>query len=159
MHNDPESIAAALGRIPSGCAICTAASDRRATGMLVSWFQQAGFDPPHVTVALRRERPISALIHASGKLVLNLVGERESKAMFAQFGRGFGLDDDAFSGLTVSTSEFGPVLESAIAALGCAVRSVHTAGDHEVYIAEVIAARGDASHAPYVHLRRNGLSY
>jgi len=154
-----ESIGTAIGRIPSGCSILTVEYERRSTGMLVSWVQQAAFAPPSITVAVRRGRPAGSLIEGAKRFVLNVVGE-DPKVMFKHFGKGFSLEEDAFAGRAVERGEFGPMLTECIAQLGCRVLHMLPAGDHDLYLAEVVSARcpqGDT--APYVHLRRSGLSY
>ena len=100
MKADAESIGAGIGRIPSGCSILTVQHAGRSTGLLVSWVQQAAFDPPSISVAVKRGRPAEGLIDGSGRFVLNLVGE-DPKPMFKRFGKGFSLEEDAFAGLAI----------------------------------------------------------
>lgn len=158
VQEDRDHIAAAIGRIPSGCSILTAQHDGRSTGVLVSWVQQAAFDPPMITVCLKRDRPAAALVEGSGRFVLNLISD-DPTSMFKHFGKGFGPDDDAFAGLDTEASTFGPVIPACIGHLGCRVVKRVEAGDHDLYLGEVIAADGAAEAKPYVHLRKNGLSY
>ncbi|MEE8170285.1 MAG: flavin reductase family protein [Phycisphaerae bacterium] len=151
-------IGKALGRIPSGCAILPARSRRGATGMLASWVQQTAFEPPAVTVAVKKGRPIESYIDESGGMALNLIGEDPS-AMFRHFGRGFGPGEEAFEGLQTRAVDGGIALDGAIAVLSCRVTAKHDAGDHWLYIAHVTAAEAPADGRPYVHLRKNGLGY
>lgn len=158
MTYDLPAIGSAIAKIPSGCAILTVQHDGHATGVLVSWVQQAAFEPPCITVGLKRGRPALELIDAAGRFVLNVIGD-EPAPMFKHFGRGFTLDQDAFVGLQHKPSEFGPILGACIAHLGCRVLDRLTVGDHELYAAEVAAAGPSADGKPYVHLRKSGLSY
>lgn len=151
-------VAAALGRIPSGCAILTAKAGTDRTGMLASWVQQAGFDPPAVCVAIKKGRPIEGIMEASGAFVLNLLGE-DPGAMFKHFGKGFAPGEEAFGGLAVREVAEGIVIEDRIAWISARVRGRLDAGDHWVYVGEVTGGEGDAEVRPYVHLRKNGLSY
>ena len=64
-----------LGRLPSGIYILTVGEGNDSTGMLASWVQQAAFEPPMVSVALKRGRHISERIEAGEPFVLNVVGE------------------------------------------------------------------------------------
>lgn len=159
LSSERDAVAAALGRIPSGAGILTAAHAGRRTGMLASWFQQASFDPPVITVAVRRGRPVQSLIEASSAFVLNVAAESCSTAWFKHFGRGFSPDEDAFAGWTVDDTEFGPALSEGASSLGCRVCGRLETGDHVVFAGQVTAALGDSARAPYVHIRRNGLSY
>ena len=154
-HN---SIAAAIARIPSGCSILTAGNESRATGTLVSWVQQASFEPPSITVGLKRGRPIVELVDAAGCFLLNVIGDDPS-TMFKHFGKGFSLDEEAFDGLTVRCTEFGPAIESCVAHLGCRVTAKVPIGDHDLYAAEVAAAGVVEGARPYTHLRRSGKTY
>jgi flavin reductase (DIM6/NTAB) family NADH-FMN oxidoreductase RutF len=157
--NDAERdrIARVLGRIPSGVFVLTARSAAGRTAMLASWVQQAGFDPPTVSVAVRKGRPIETLIDESRRFALNVVGA-DPTAMFRHFGRGFTLDQDPFAGLDARNVE-GGVAIGGVGLLACRVRNKFDAGDHWLYVGEVIRAEGDEDGAPYVHLRRNGLGY
>lgn len=157
--SEQEHIARALSRIPSGCSILTAVAGDRRTGVLVSWVQQAAFEPPMVSVGVKKGRPVEALIDESRQFVLNLLGENPS-AMFKHFGRGFALEENAFAGLAVETVSGGVAIPDRVARLSVAVRQKVDAGDHWLYVGEIIDADGGAEGAkPYVHLRKNGLSY
>lgn len=154
-----EQVGRALGRIPSGCAILTARHDGRRTGMLASWVQQAGFEPPMVSVAVNRQRPIARLIEASGGFVLNLLGENPT-AMFKHFARGFSLDEDAFEGINAREVTGGIEIPDRVARLSAVVRGKTEAGDHDLYVGEVVEAEvGEPSGRPYVHIRKTGFSY
>lgn len=126
--------------------------------MLASWVQQAAFDPPTVTVCLKRGRAASPLVDAAGRFVLNAVGDPPTK-LFKHFGKGFAPDEDAFAGLTVAPSDFGPVLADGIVAMGCEIRQKVTVGDHDLYVAEVRCGSSTDGAKPYVHIRTTGLSY
>src|SRR4051794_6807989 len=76
----------ALGRIASGLYILTVRSGGVATGMRASWGQQAGFDPPMLTVAVRRDRPVGDWMAASGAFTLSQLAVG-SKALIRHFGR------------------------------------------------------------------------
>ncbi len=153
-----EEIGLALGRIPSGCSILSVQHGGRATAVLVSWVQQAAFDPPCLTVCIKRGRPAAPLIDASKRFLLNVVGE-DPTPMFRRFAKGFTLGEDAFAGLHVEPTEFGPLILECIAHLGCRVLHKASVGDHDVYAAEIAAAHALDGARPYVHLRSTGLSY
>ena len=158
LRQERSAVGEALGRIASGCFILTVQDERRSTGVLVSWVQQAAFEPPMVTVCLRSGRPAGALVEASGRFLLNVIGA-DPKPMFKHFGKGFSLDQDAFAGLTIEPTSYGPLISGCPAHLACRVIQNVRAGDHDLYVAEVEAGRVDESAQPYTHLRANGFSY
>ncbi len=151
-------VGAAIGRIASGCFVLTAQDGPRSTGVLVSWVQQASFEPPSVTVCLRRGRPVDSLIDASGRFLLNVIGD-DHVPMFKHFGKGFSLDQDAFAGLTIEPTEYGPMISSCVAHLACHVSQKLPVGDHDLYVAEVAAGHVSEGARPYTHLRSSGFSY
>ena len=157
MRTDRESIGAAMGRIPSGCCILTVEHAGQRTGVLVSWVQQAAFEPLSISVCVKKGRPAVELMERARRFLLNVVGE-DPAAMFRHFGRGFGPEEDAFAGIRTEATAFGPLLPECIAHLGCELTQSLDVGDHLLYIASVIAGAGGGNQ-PYVHLRKSGLSY
>jgi flavin reductase (DIM6/NTAB) family NADH-FMN oxidoreductase RutF len=154
-------LAQALGRIPSGLYILTVRKGEHATGLLASWVQQAGFEPPMLTVAVRRDRFIGDWMAESGRFALNQVPVG-GKALIRHFSRGFGPDEPAFDGLEVvaDAAQGGPVLRAALGYLDAEVASEIDGGDHRVFLARVVAgALIDAGAEPLKHVRSNGLHY
>lgn len=150
----------ALGRIPSGLYILTVRHDGRSTGMLASWVQQAGFEPPMLTVAVQRDRFVADWIEASGRFTLNQL-PTGSKAMIRHFGRGFAADVPAFEGLELrDDAQGGPVLADALAYLDVELAGQVDGGDHRIYLGRVVAgALITAGAEPFVHVRANGFHY
>jgi flavin reductase (DIM6/NTAB) family NADH-FMN oxidoreductase RutF len=150
----------ALGHIPSGLYILTVAHIGRSTGMLASWVQQAGFDPPMLTVAVAGRRYVGDWVLASGRFTLNQLPSG-SKALIRHFGRGFAANAPAFEGLALRDEPaFAPVLAGALAYLDAEVAGALESGDHRVILGRVVAgAVLDPAAEPFVHLRNNGFHY
>jgi len=153
-----DAIYAAIGQLPSGAAIITARANAQATGMLASWIQQAAFTPPMISVAIRRGRYIEELIAASGRFAVNVLPEHPA-AFLRHFARGFGPGEPAFAGLQTHDSAAGPLLTRCPAHLQCVVRERMVAGDHHLYLAEVLEGAVADDRAVYVHRRRTGAAY
>jgi flavin reductase (NADH) len=156
--NARSSLGEALALIPSGCSILTCAAAGESTGMLASWVQQVAFEPPMVMVAVKRGRPIGALIDRAGRFTLNLLGEGTFRLM-KHFAAGFAPGAPAFDGLEMADTDYGVELAAAAGALSCRVKSRTDAGDHHVYVAEVESGHRRSADAPYVHIRKSGFSY
>jgi flavin reductase (DIM6/NTAB) family NADH-FMN oxidoreductase RutF len=154
------TLSQALGQIPSGLFILTVRRGERSTGMLASWVQQAGFDPPMITVALQRDRFATAWIEETGRFTLSQLAVG-SKGIIRHFGRGFGPDDSAFEGLDLrENARGGPVLADALAYLDAEVADRLSGGDHQIVLARVIQGGVlDPEAKPLVHVRRNGFHY
>lgn len=152
----------ALGRVPSGLYILTVRQGERSTGMLASWVQQAGFEPPMVTVALQRDRYVADWVDATGRFTLNQLATG-SKALIRHFGRGFAPDAPAFEGIELrhdQEARGGPVLAAALAYLDTEVVGQVSEGDHRIFVARIVEGvllNPDAE--PFVHVRANGFHY
>jgi flavin reductase (DIM6/NTAB) family NADH-FMN oxidoreductase RutF len=157
---DPsESLAAALGRIPSGLFVLTAGHGHDETGMLASWVQQCSFDPPQVSVAVNKGRGLLDWLADGAAFVLNVLPEG-GKSLVAHFGKGFAPGEPAFEGLEVRRDrELPPVLLGAHAYLVCRVTGRLDAGDHVLVIGRVTAGAVLHDGKPTVHTRKNGLRY
>ncbi len=159
----PEStdLAAALGRVPSGLFILTVRDGDRATGMLASWVQQAGFDPPMLTVAIARGRFVGDWARAAGRFVLNQV-PAGNKGLLRHFGKGFDPDEPAFEGVAVRRDDHpaGPILAEALGYLVVEAAGEVSGGDHDVLLGRVVEGGLIVADAhPMVHVRRTGLHY
>lgn len=155
-----ESVGRALGKLASGIAILTTRAADRETGMLASWIQQAAFEPPMITVAVKTGRYIADWIRDSGVLAVNILGE-DQKNFLAHFGKGFAPEEPAFEGLEVERRATGvPILVESLGYLDCRFAGSLEAGDHTVLLAEVVdgGLHGD-DEPPMVHIRRSGLKY
>ena len=154
-----KGLLAALGRVPSGLFILTVRHGDAETGMLASWVQQCSFEPPQVTLAIKRDREILDWLTPGLLFTLNILDDTQTD-MIVHFGRGFSLSEPAFAGLEVERPEGGaPVLSEALAYLECRVVSRCAAGDHELVIGQVIRGRLLGEGHPMVHVRKSGSHY
>jgi flavin reductase (DIM6/NTAB) family NADH-FMN oxidoreductase RutF len=155
-----QGLATTLGRVPSGLYILTARHGERETGMLASWVQQCSFDPPQVTVAVRQGREVLAWLTDGSPFTLNLLAEGQSN-LISHFGKGFTLDQPAFTGLNVERIDGKPpVLLDTLGHLECRVVTRLLCGDHEVMVGVVVAGRlHQPEGKPWVHVRKSGLRY
>lgn len=163
MSQVPADLAPVLGSVPSGLFIVTATNGSGdVTGMLASWVQQAGFEPPAITVAVKNGRYLNDWIPATSRVAVSIVGEAQ-KGLLGHFGKGFEPGEEAFDGLeTAQTSDGIPVLSDAIGWLAGDVTGSVDAGDHTIYVVRLTeAGQGPrlADGKPWVHLRKNGLGY
>jgi flavin reductase (DIM6/NTAB) family NADH-FMN oxidoreductase RutF len=127
--------------------------------MLASWVQQCSFNPPQLTVAIRRERDISAWLTRGAVFTLNILDDSQTD-MIGHFGRGFKVGEPAFEGLEIERGSAGdPILSEALAYLECQVTARLPAGDHDLVLAEVTCGRVLAEGHPMVHIRKSGMHY
>jgi flavin reductase (DIM6/NTAB) family NADH-FMN oxidoreductase RutF len=154
-----KSLGAALGRIPSGLFILTIRRGPAETGMLVSWVQQCGFEPPSIILAVQREREILTWLSDGAPFTLNVLDDTQTD-MIAHFGKGFRTDEQAFTGLEVERSADGAlILCESLAYLQCEVAGRWPVADHDLFLGRVVAGRILNEGHPMIHVRRNGFHY
>lgn len=155
---DKEKIGPALGKLPSGVYIATSILDGEEIGMLASFVEQAGFEPPMITVALSNGRRLVTAIEQSRLIGINVLGDEDARLMkpFAQPD-----NDSPFAGLELDENEHSiPQLAEALAFLACRITGKIEGGDHTIYAAEVIdGILNDPSREPMVRIRKNGFQY
>jgi flavin reductase (DIM6/NTAB) family NADH-FMN oxidoreductase RutF len=126
--------------------------------MVASWVMQADFDPPLVTVALQKERPIAAALDAGAECALSIL-PTGAKKLLVRFGNA-DEEDDLFDGLPLLDSDGPPILADAHAYLRGKQRGVMDAGDHRIHL--IAVESGKVLHPgeqPMVHIRRSGMNY
>src|SRR5207253_1110211 len=157
--SEPSQLARALGRIPSGLFIVTTVHDGRPAGFLGSLVMQTSFDPPLLSLAVGRERPVLADLRSSGRFALSVLDERSRRSM-RPFVRRLPDGGSPFDEIATRTTPSGLlVVEEALAWFECTVRSEHASGDHVLLLGEVVAGELLREGDPHVHLRKNGLAY
>lgn len=155
-----QALGKALGRVPSGVYVLSAGLAAKTTAILVSWVQQAAFEPPAVSIAVARDRALCEVIRAEKRLVLSVLGANDTLLM-RRFARGVATEQDAFEGLATLTAPSGlPVPVEALAYLDCQLLGVYPfGGDHDLFVAQVTAGRVLRDGPAFVHQRGNGFHY
>jgi flavin reductase (DIM6/NTAB) family NADH-FMN oxidoreductase RutF len=138
----------ACGRFATGVAIASVL-DAQGTphGLTVSSFTSASLDPPLILICLGHRVSAFDAFRASAHFGINVLAEnqRDLAERFSRKGR------DRFDGLKWRRGKTGvPLFPGVLAAIECAVRQRFTAGDHDVFVGEMVGARVAAG-APLVH--------
>lgn len=173
MHDTPQivldketrqAIGKALGRIPQGLYILTACFEHRRRGVMVSWVQQASFDPPMVLVALRKGREIVPVIHDAHAFALSQVDQDDKLTLkkFAEPRRaGHRRDDDPLAGIeTFRRATGAPIIRKSLSFMDCElIRHIDVEGDHDLYVG--LIRDGGTLHDGQVtvRLREDGFNY
>jgi flavin reductase (DIM6/NTAB) family NADH-FMN oxidoreductase RutF len=155
-----EGVGQAIGRIPSGVFILTARHEDRSLGMLASWVQQVSFDPPMVSVAVAKGRPIMPLISESRQFGLCQLPVGE-KIITRKFAGSSDPGEDPFLGFDMihDTVNHSPILAHVMSYLECEVTChVDVEGDHDLFVGTIRGGRF-LQGEPWIHLRDNGFKY
>lgn len=129
-----------LARRASGVAIVTARSGDAVHGMTVSAFTEVSLDPPLVLVCADKTSNTHPMIAQGGVFVVNVLA-RDQEALSNLFASKRD-EERRFVGLDYETGETGaPMLRGTVATLECRVRAAHEAGDHVIWVGEVVGMR------------------
>ncbi|MEM8946149.1 MAG: flavin reductase family protein [Planctomycetota bacterium] len=150
---------AAMGRVASGIYILTVSSGGQSTGMLASWVMQAGFEPPMLSVAVKKGRYVEDWLTDGHAFVVNIVAEKQFD-LLKHFGSGFDLGVPAFEGVPTEPSSAGvPIISDCLGHLECEPVSHVDSGDHRVFLGKVLRGDLHADAQPMTHIRKTGSHY
>ena len=155
------TVGAALGAIPSGLFILTAAHEDRRMGRLVGWVQQACFEPPMISIALCKGTPIMPLISESRQFGLCQIAE-DDRTMLRKFSSQVDPADDPFLGVSLAKPVLSrlPILASSQVYFECELTChIDVEGDHDLFVGTVVNAGFQGPFTPAVHLREDGFAY
>ena len=135
----PDQFRMALRRWPSGVTVLTFPTPEGPHGMTASAFCSVSVAPPQVLVVVDRRWRSHDLIAAAGVVCVNILAEDQAEVSDIFAGR---VDrDDRFAGLAIEVGPSGaPRLLAARAWLDCRLAAAHEAGDHSIFVAQVMAA-------------------
>ena len=154
------SVGKALGKIPSGVYILSAAHGGHAAAMMVSWVQQVSFEPPAVAIAMAKDRFIRTLVDAGEPFALSIVAKTDSTLM-KKYARGIPHGEDPFAGMSAGQTPAGATyLADALGWLELRLlKTCDFGADHDLYIAEITAGHLLKDEPPFTHVRGNGFHY
>jgi len=129
-----------LRLIPYGLYVLTARDGQDVNAATVSWLSQASFDPPRIVAGLRNGTGIWERVQAAGAFVVNVLGTGQ-KAVGSAFFRHVEPDGNTLAGHAFHEGVTGaPILDDVPAFLECRVVTTVDAGDHTLFLADVVEA-------------------
>ncbi|CAM5624639.1 flavin reductase family protein [Streptomyces sp. NPDC005930] len=132
---DPLGLRRVCGLFTTGVTVITTGSESEADGTTVNSFTSVSLEPPLVLFCLHRRSRLHTLLTESGGFTVNfLSGRQQSLARHFAERR-----PDMLVGVPHHFGPDGlPVLSEALAHLTCTTVDVHTAGDHDIVVGEVV---------------------
>ena len=120
--------------------VVTTRGEEHAYGMTANAFSSVSLDPPLILVCVMALSEGGKLIEENGVFAVNILAAEQEplSRFFASKDRPRGRD--AFGDIAHRSAVSGsPVLDGAVGYLDCAVHASHEAGDHVIFIGEVLA--------------------
>jgi 3-hydroxy-9,10-secoandrosta-1,3,5(10)-triene-9,17-dione monooxygenase reductase component len=131
---------AALGAFATGVTVVTSRGEAHCYGMTASAFSSVSLDPPFVLVCVKAGGAGCDHIERNRCFAINILGEHQEplSRYFSSKDRPRGRD--AFRDVAHRTAATGsPILDAVAGYLDCSLHAVHTAGDHKIFIGEVLS--------------------
>jgi flavin reductase (DIM6/NTAB) family NADH-FMN oxidoreductase RutF len=141
---------AVMRRFPSGVAVVTVDLEGERIGLTVSSLVSLSLDPPLVGLAVSRQAALHELLRRAGSFGVSLLGEGQEE-LATRFSRGVP-PIALWSGVAVREGPGPPLLEGSLGWLVCETRAEHAAGDHTLFVGEVVWAETGAPGRPLVHV-------
>ena len=123
----------------SGVTVVTMQTETRRHGLTISGFLSVSLEPPLVLISIGEELTSEALLKESAAFAVNFLRDDQSELSDRFAGRLGAVD--RLEGVPTQPSISGaPILQDCLAWLDCRVVQTVAAGDHVLYIGEVMAA-------------------
>ncbi len=133
-----EAIVEALARFSYGIYILTSHRGEEKHGMIASWASQISHTPPLVMVAVRKNRRMHPIIKDAGSFALHVL-DAEDKKVIGKFK--LPSPQERFEGIECGQMVTGcPIVKETVARLDCRLKTCLDAGDHTLFIGEVVEA-------------------
>ena len=154
MTLDPEQLRHAMRAWTTGVAVVTALYDDQRYGMTVNSFTSISLEPPLVSVTLKQLTHTHDLVVKSNEFAVTILSSGQ-KELSDRFAGKLPHIHDRFEDLQTETLLIpAPLIKGGMAFFNCRVVSSTPAGENTLFVAEVIAARGEGEGDPLVYHNR-----
>jgi flavin reductase (DIM6/NTAB) family NADH-FMN oxidoreductase RutF len=154
MTLDSETLRRAMRAWTTGVAIVTSLHEGQRYGMTINSFNSVSLEPPVISVTLRQLTHTHDLVVKSGMFAVTVLTSAQ-KHLSDLFAGKIPNVTNRFDGLkTQKLLIDAPILEHGMAYFNCRVLNAIPIGENTLFVAEVIAARGEGEGEPLVYHNR-----
>jgi flavin reductase (DIM6/NTAB) family NADH-FMN oxidoreductase RutF len=155
MTIDPQVFRETMAHWASGVTVVTTLVAGQPTGITASSFASLSLHPPQILVCINKKLYTHGAIETSRIFAVNILGiEHQEWGM--RFAGMFPEMEDRFQGIDCETAVTGsPILPGVLGWLDCEVRGAYAAGDHTIFVGEVVATAARKEGAPILYYNRH----
>lgn len=137
----PETLRSVAGRFATGVTVVTTAGEGTVHGMTANAFGSVSLDPLLVMVSVDRRAGMHELLPRTGVFAVSVLSaaQEDVSRWFASARRGTGPGQFSDVRCVAAPVTGSPVLRDCLAWFDCRVVAAHQAGDHTLFIGEVVA--------------------
>ena len=148
---DPEQLRQSMRAWTSGVTIVTASHAGEQHGMTVSSFTSIALEPPLIIISLQTDSRTHDLVTQANAFAVTILGDGQEDVSDRFAGR-IPDAEDRLSGIETGTLVTGaPFIKGGLAYLDCRVTQTIAVGTNTLFLAEVVAARGNGEGKPLVY--------
>jgi flavin reductase (DIM6/NTAB) family NADH-FMN oxidoreductase RutF len=141
----------AFGNIQNGVFVITTKDGEKLNGMTAAWVTRVSFSPPLLAVSIGKTRYSHEMIERSGIFAVNVLSEGQVPEG-KHFGFLSGRKTDKLKDIEYTTAETGsPILKDISAYMDCRVTGACDAGDHTIFVGEVIDSEVYEENRPLIY--------
>jgi len=123
----------------------------------ITWVSQASFEPPMISVCIKRNSASYEIVKKRGEFILHLLGDNQ-KELASTFFKPTIFENEKLNGQEFSLENNLPLLKDIPAYIQCKVVEILENGDHPLFLAEVVDAKINNDSNP-LELRKTGWTY
>ena len=123
----------------------------------ITWVSQASFEPPMISVCIKRNSASYEIVKKRGEFILHLLGDNQ-KELASTFFKPTIFENEKLNGQEFSLENNLPLLKDIPAYIQCKVIEILENGDHPIFLAEVVDAKINNDSDP-LELRKTGWTY
>ena len=123
----------------------------------ITWASQASFEPPMISVCIKRNSASYEIVKKRGEFILHLLGDNQ-KELASTFFKPTIFENEKLNGQEFSLENNLPLLKDIPAYIQCKVVEILENGDHPLFLAEVVDAKINNNSDP-LELRKTGWTY
>ena len=143
-----------MRRLPSPVTVVTAGGVREPRGITIGSFTSTSLEPPLVSFNVELAAQMHDVLAAAGHYAVHLLGDAHAH-LSDRFARPDRTGEEQFDGLAYHRDAHGtPVLDGVLAVLHCVPYAVYEAGDHSIFVGEVVDIEEGGPGQPLLYFNR-----
>ncbi|MGP4063205.1 flavin reductase family protein [Halobacillus litoralis] len=129
---DDRMFRTAMGKFATGVTVIASEANGEVHGMTANAFMSVSLDPKLILISVGKNAKMNQTIQQAQKFTVNILSEnqQEMSMIFAGQMEGREVGFDRFEEM--------PIIENSLVSLACNVYDAHEAGDHMLYVGEVV---------------------
>lgn len=140
-----------MREVPVPVSVVTVTAGGLSAGLTVDSLMSLSLEPPLIGIALGRHAALHELLREAGSFAVSVLaaGQEHLAQHFARGVPPIGL----WTGIDIRAGELGaPLIEGALGWIECRLAAEHPAGDHTLFVGDVVSARRGPGREALVHL-------